>query len=69
MAYMMGALLPIIPGILSDVLGVLLLLYTVYLRFVAKITPEKTNFNPKKVDEDVIDVEIIDEHDSGNSRS
>ena len=68
MAYMMGALLLIIPGILSDVLGVLLLLYTVYLRFVAKVTPEKTNFNHKG-DDDVIDVEVIDERDSGNSRS
>jgi len=60
MAYMFGALLLIVPGILTDILGLLALLYTIYLRFVAKMTPEKTNINPKG-DDDVIDVEIIDE--------
>ncbi len=65
MAYMFGALLLIVPGILSDTLGVLALCYTLYLRFVAKMTPEKPNFN-QKGDHDVIDVEVIDEHDSSN---
>ncbi len=65
MAYMFGALLLIIPGILSDTFGVLALGYTLYLQFVAKITPEKPNFN-QKGDDDVIDVEVIDEHDSSN---
>jgi len=65
MAYMFGALLLIIPGILSDTFGILALGYTVYLQFVAKITPEKQNFN-QKGDDDVIDVEVIDEHDSSN---
>jgi len=65
MAYMLGALLLIVPGILSDTIGVMALGYTIYLQFVAKITPEKPNFN-QKGDDDVIDVEIIDEHDSSN---
>ena len=65
MAYMIGALLLIIPGILSDTIGVMALCYTLYLQFVAKITPEKPNFN-QKGDDNVIDVEVIDEHDSSN---
>ena len=44
MAYMIGALLLIVPGILSDTIGVMALCYTVYLQFVAKITPEKPIF-------------------------
>ena len=55
----------IVPGILSDTMGVIALCYTVYLQFVAKITPEKPNFN-QKGDDDVIDVEVIDEHNSSN---
>ena len=65
MAYMLGAILLIIPGILSDTIGVLALLYTLYLQFVAKITPEKTNLNQEGED-NVIDVEVIDEHDSSH---
>jgi len=65
MAYMLGSLLLIIPGILSDTLGVLALCYTVYLQFVAKISPEKPNFNQEGED-DVIDVEVIDEHNSSH---
>lgn len=65
LSYLLGAILLIIPGILSDVLGVIALCYTLYLRFVAKITPEKPNFN-QKGDTDVIDVEVIDEHDRSN---
>jgi len=65
MAYMLGAILLIIPGILSDTVGVMALLYTLYLQFVAKITPEKTNLNQEGED-DVIDVEVIDEHNSSH---
>ena len=65
MAYMLGAILLIIPGILSDTLGAMALLYTLYLQFVAKITPEKPQFN-QEGDDDVIDVEVIDEHDSSH---
>jgi len=66
-AYLMGALLIIIPGVLSDALGVSALLYASYLRFVAKITPENRKFNQTQGDDHVIDVEIIDEHRSGNT--
>ena len=64
MAYFVGAILLIIPGVFSDLLGLLALAYTVYLQFVAKITPEHTKNNFKKQgDDNVIDDEIIDEHD------
>ncbi len=68
-AYLLGAILLIIPGVLTDFLGLVALGYTVYLQFVAKITPEQTKFDRKKGDNDVIDVEIIDEHTDRNSRS
>ena len=61
-AYLLGAIFLIIPGVLTDFLGILALGYTLYLRFVAKITPEQTKFNKNKGDDNVIDVEIIDEH-------
>ena len=67
-AYLLGAILLIIPGVLTDFLGLVALGYTVYLQFVAKITPEQTKFNQKKGDDNVIDVEIIDEHIDRNSR-
>jgi len=63
MSYFVGAILLMIPGVFSDFLGLIALAYTFYLQFVAKITPEQTNtnFNPQG-DDNVIDVEIIDEH-------
>jgi len=60
-SYLVGAILLIIPGVFTDVLGVFALCYTMYLHFVAKITPEETKFNKNKGDDNVIDVEIIDE--------
>ena len=61
MAYFIGSILLMIPGVFSDFLGVIALCYTFYLQFIAKITPESTNNNFKKQgDDDVIDVEIID---------
>ena len=68
-AYLLGAILLIMPGVLTDFLGLVALGYTVYLQFVAKITPEQTKFDTKKGDDNVIDVEIIDEHTDRNSRS
>ena len=65
MAYFIGSILLVIPGVLSDFTGVIALAYTLYLHLVAKITPEQTNFqknNQNKGDDNVIDVEIIDEH-------
>jgi 2-isopropylmalate synthase/UPF0716 protein FxsA len=66
-AYMLGALLLIVPGILSDIFGIIALCYVLYLSFIAKIRPEKTNFTHKG-DEDVIDVEVID-HDHRDDHS
>ncbi|WP_294951195.1 FxsA family protein [Sulfurovum sp.] len=67
-AYLAGAILLIIPGVLTDMLGILALGYATYLRFVAKITPEHTKFNQNKGDDNVIDVEIIDERADSDSR-
>jgi len=67
-SYLVAAILLIIPGVLSDFLGLFALFYTFYLQFVAKITPEQKNNNFKtQGDDDVIDVEIIDER-SGSDR-
>ena len=63
MSYFVGAILLIIPGVFSDFLGVIALFYTLYLQFIAKITPEQTTHFTKQGDDNVIDVEIIDEHD------
>ncbi|SFV61702.1 hypothetical protein MNB_SV-3-1093 [hydrothermal vent metagenome] len=61
-SYLAAAILLIIPGVLSDFLGLIALVYTFYLQFIAKITPESANNNFKKQgDDNVIDVEIIDE--------
>jgi len=69
MSYFLGAILLMIPGVLSDLMGIFSLLYTFYLQFIAKITPEQTNFNQNKGDNNVIDVEIIDEHTDSNNHS
>ncbi len=70
LSYFVGAILLIIPGVFSDFLGLLALAYTLYLQFIAKITPESTNNHFKKQGEDnVIDVEIIDEHSRSDRSS
>ena len=72
MSYFVGAILLIIPGVFSDFLGVLALIYTFYLQFVAKITPEHTNTNTHfntQGEDNVIDVEIIDEHSRSDRSS
>ena len=72
MAYFIGSILLIVPGVFSDFIGVVALAYTLYLQFIAKITPEQTNFQNnyhKKGDDNVIDVEIIDEHTDRINRS
>lgn len=68
MAYLFGAILLIVPGILSDSFGVLALCYTLYLQFIAKITPEKQKFN-QKGDDDVIDVEVIESNSRNNTNN
>ncbi len=62
MSYLMGSIMLIIPGVITDVVGVLMLLYTLYLQLLAKMRPEQPrNDIQTKGDSDVIDVEIIDE--------
>ncbi len=71
-SYVLGAILLIIPGILSDFLGIILLFYTLYLRFFAKMPnkiPQEDIFKRSKGDEDVIDTEIIEYNNSNNSNS
>lgn len=69
-SYFIGAILLMIPGVFSDFLGVFALCYTLYLQFIAKITPESQNkpFNSKG-DDDVIDVEIINEYSRSDRSS
>lgn len=70
MSYLTAAILLIVPGVLSDFLGLLALFYSLYLQFIAKITPEQKNNNFKtQGDDDVIDVEIIDEHSRSDRSS
>ena len=62
MSYLLGSVLLIIPGVITDVVGLAMLLYTLYLRLLAKMRPQQPkHYNPHKGDNDVIDVEIIDE--------
>ena len=69
MSYLAGAILFIIPGVFSDFLGIIALIYTVYLQFIAKITPEKPTQFKKQGDDNVIDVEIIDEYSRSDRNS
>ncbi len=67
LAYLLGAILLIVPGVLSDLLGVVLLLYTLYLHLFATMRPTpKTSYKDHFTDEgesNVIDVEIVDDRD------
>ncbi len=62
MSYLLGSILLIVPGVITDFFGVGFLLYALYLHLLAKIRPQQHNtYADKKGDDDVIDVEIIDE--------
>ena len=67
LAYLFGAILLIVPGVLSDLLGIGLLLYTLYLHLFATMRPtQKTAYKDHFTDEgeaNVIDVEIVDDCD------
>ena len=73
-SYFLGAILLIIPGVFSDILGLIALLYTFYLQFGGTIPSfkSKTNINYKNKytntqgDDDVIDVEIIESSSHNN---
>jgi UPF0716 family protein affecting phage T7 exclusion len=69
-SYFIGAILLMIPGVFSDFLGLFALVYTLYLQFIARITPESQNkpFN-NQGDDDVIDVEIINEYSRSDRSS
>jgi len=68
LSYLFAAILLIIPGVLTDGLGILMLVYSLYLRLFATMRP-KTKFNQYQGDDDVIDVEIIDESDRREPRA
>ena len=61
LAYLFGAILLIVPGVLSDGIGAVLLLYALYLRLFGRM--RTTTQNPTQGDNDVIDVEIIHDND------
>jgi len=69
-SYFLGAILLIIPGVFSDILGLIALLYTFYLQLGGTIpsSKNKTNINNlnKQGDDDVIDVEIIESSSHNN---
>jgi len=64
-SYLFGAVLLIVPGVLTDGIGVLLLCYTLCLHLFAKIRPARPERHDPfdKGEENVIDVEIIDDAD------
>ena len=72
-SYFLGAILLMIPGVFSDFLGAIALLYTFYLQLGGTIasSKNKTNINNlnKQGDEDVIDVEIIESSSRNNANS
>jgi len=68
LSYLFAAILLIVPGVLTDGLGILMLVYSLYLRLFATMRPN-TKFNQYQGDDDVIDVEIIDESDRREPRA
>jgi len=76
-SYFLGAILLLIPGVFSDFLGVIALLYTFYLQLGGTIpNPKyKTNINfgnqykNTQGDDDVIDVEIIESSSRNNTNN
>ena len=69
LSYFIGSILLIVPGVFSDFLALIALLYTFYLQTIAKITPEQTNYQTNQGDDNVIDVEIIDEYSPSDRNS
>jgi len=69
-SYFLGAILLIIPGVFSDILGLISLLYTFYLQLGGTIANSKNKMNinnlNKQGDDDVIDVEIIESSSRNN---
>ena len=73
-SYFLGAILLIIPGVFSDFLGIIALIYTMFLQFggtmpsVKKRTYNET-LNKKGEEDNVIDVEIIEHNTNSNTKS
>ena len=69
-SYFLGAILLIIPGVFSDILGLIALIYSFYLQFGGTILSFKNKKNIKNLnkqgDDDVIDVEIIESSSCNN---
>ncbi|WP_456432028.1 FxsA family protein [Nitratifractor sp.] len=63
MAYLAGAILLIVPGVLSDLIGAALLLYALYLHLLATMGPKTPKDHHFQGEDDVIDVEIVDGSD------
>lgn len=73
-SYLVGAILLIIPGVLSDFIGLVLVMYSLYLHLFAKIRPRRydnfQSFNQNEGEEnEIIDVEIIDKCDNSHTIS
>ncbi len=71
LSYLIGSILLIIPGVLSDTIGLGLVMFSLYLHLFAKIRPKKynnfQNFNQNQGEEnEIIDVEIIDKCDNSS---
>ena len=66
-SYMFGAIFLIIPGVLTDLAGLVLLLYTLYLHLFATMRPKQSGHQQMEGEENVIDVEIVDEYHSCDS--
>lgn len=62
--FVLGAILFIIPGVLSDIIGFFLILYSFYLQTSGTITDKTTK---QQKDSDVIDAEIISSHTISNN--
>ncbi len=71
-AYLLGAILLIIPGVFSDFLGVIAILYSFFLQLGGTIPSVKNKINMKNSnkqgDDNVIDVEIIECNSNSNSK-
>lgn len=72
LSYFLGAILLLIPGVFSDFLGVMALLYTMFLQFGGTIPFIKNKNNIKNSNQqgemDVIDVEIIERDTDRNAK-
>ena len=72
MSYIFGAILLIIPGVLTDLIGLFLLMYVLYLHLFVTISQKNSTTNSSKFenyegDINVIDTEIIDESCSSSN--